>query len=217
MNLAEQTTTGLPIPNTVSKLPLGTVAEIFTGLALYRLGSKPGVTVSVINVKDVEYSNDPGRKLSQVSVPDPGRVERYRLKARDVLVTARGTSLKSGIVPERWSGAVLSSNLIAVRLGGGLRPELLLVFLQSPAGRQAIERRLAGSNLLVLTPKTLREIEVPVLPASEQDALADLVALAETQYAEALTVAQAHRQLAHRIALDVLRGKDSQSKIGDLS
>jgi len=209
--------TDLTLSNGRKKVPLTSLAEIFSGLPLYRLRYRPGAQVSVIQVKDIKHANEPGWTLSRVPVPDSGQIERYRVKVGDVLVTARGTNLKSCIVSEEWGGALLTSNLILVRLGEQLRPQLLLAFFQSSSGRQAMERRLAGSSLLVLTPKILGEIEVPLLPAARQDALADLFTLGETQYIEAIAAAQARRQLAYRIVLDSLLGKDKQSKDGELS
>ncbi|MGH8067384.1 MAG: hypothetical protein ACRERE_19560 [Candidatus Entotheonellia bacterium] len=199
------------------RLPLATLGELFVGLPVYRLKSLPGATVPLLSVKDVAHADDALWQLPLVTVPDLSRVERYRLKTNDVVITARGTSLKSAIIPERWNGALLSSNLIAVRLGERLHPELLLVFLQSAAGRQAIERRLTGSHLLALTPRSLGEVEVPVPSAAEQEVLAELVALARRQYQEALFIAEMRRQLAHRIVFERLRGTGTTSEAEGIS
>jgi len=198
----------------VERLPLAELGELFMGLPVYRLKGTPGATAPLLHVKDVEHADDTSWQLSLVTVPDLGRVERYRLRAGDVIVTARGTSLKSAIIPERWSGTLLSSNLIAVRLGERLHPELLLVFLQSTAGQQAIERRLSGSHLLTITPRSLGEVEVPVPPAAEQDMLAELMAIVRMQYQEALFTTEKRRQLAHRIVLDRLQGASIKSNSG---
>ena len=198
----------------VEHLALAALGHLFMGLPVYRLKSAPGATVPLLNVRDVEHTDDVSWQLALVTVPDLGRVERYRLKTSDVVITARGTSLKSAIIPDRWNGALLSSNLIAVRLGERLRPELLIVFLQSAVGRQAIGRRLSGSNLLTLTPRSLGEVEVPVPPAAEQEILAELVTIARIQYQEALFVAEMRRKLAHRIVFDRLRGASTTSNSG---
>ncbi len=198
----------------IERLQLAALGKLFMGLPVYRLKGTPGAAVPLLNVKDVEHADDASWQLSLATVPDLGRVERYRLKTGDVAITARGTSLKSVIIPERWNGALLSSNLIAVRLGERLRPELLLVFLQSAMGQRAIERRLAGSNLLTLTPRNLGEVEVPVPPAAEQDMLAELVGIARMQHQEALFIAEMRRQLAHRIVFDRLQDASASSNSG---
>lgn len=198
----------------VERLPLATLGKLFIGLPVYRLKATSGARVPLVNVKDVEHTEDASWLLSLVTVPDLGRAERYRLNTGDVVTTARGTSLKSALIPEHWSGALLSSNLMAVRLGERLHPELLLVFLQSASGRQAIARRLAGSHLLTLTPRSLGEVEVPVPPAAEQKALAELARVARTQYQEALFIAETRLRLAHRIVFERLRGADLSSNRG---
>lgn len=196
-------------------LPVGELGEIFLGLPLYRLRGSPGQDVPLVNVRDIDRARDPGWGLATATVPDRSRLERYRLKPNDVLVTARGTSFRSALVSDRWTGAVPSSNLITVRLGTKLRPELLHAFLQSHEGRQAVERRLAGSALLTLTAKGLSEVQVPVPPIEEQAELAELMTLAQLQFQEATAAAELQYHLAHRIVLDRLRGKKSMSETRD--
>ncbi len=199
----------------IELVPLGELGTLFTGYPTYRLRGRAGVTALMVNVRDVENFNNPDWQLSSVMIPDAKRVERYRLNPEDVIVTAKGASFKAAMVPERWGGAVLTSNLIGVQLGERLRPEILLVFLGSAMGQQIIERRLVRTGLLNLSIRDLSEIEVPVPPLSEQRELAELIKLAHIQREEALQVADARVRLAYSVVLDRLRGQRSENDSGE--
>jgi hypothetical protein len=208
----QQAPTNAEGPRYMSMSRLG---RVFLGLPIYRLKGEAGATMLVVNVKDLGHEADPSWVLTSVPVPDVGRVRRFQVLAGDVVVTARGTSLRTALVPERWSGAVLTSNLIAIRLGPHLRPELLQVYLESPAGRQAINRRLAGSALLSVTPSSVEQVEVPVPPIAKQEALAELVRIAQQHYEAAVAAAEGRRAVAKQIVLDSLRQVASLSGQGD--
>jgi type I restriction enzyme, S subunit len=199
----------------VELVPLGELGKLFTGYPTYRLRGEIGVTVPTVGVRDVENVNNPYWQLSSLMIPDAKRVERYRLDPEDVVVTAKGASFKAAMIPERWRGAVLSSNLIGINVGERLRPEILLVFLESAMGQQIIERRLARTGLLNLSIRDLSELEVPVPPLAEQKELAELIKLAHMQREEALQVADARVKLAYSIVLNRLHGQRSNKDSGE--
>lgn len=192
--------------NAIERKPLASLAEIFSGLPTYRL-KHGSVAIPVVTIKDIDHASDENWQLSSLQIPDPDRLLRFRLNPGDVVITSRGTTLKSCVVPPRWNVAVLGSNLIGIRVGDILRPEVLAEFLNSKPGKQAIERRLVGSNLLLLTTRSLGELEVPVPPLEEQAKLAELISAAEAQYQMAIAAAAKRREITHRIVLHAFRGK----------
>jgi type I restriction enzyme M protein len=195
--------------NAIERKPLSSIAEIFSGLPTYRL-KHGSVAIPVVTIKDIDHASDARWQLSSVQVPDPDRLLRFRLKPGDVVITSRGTTLRSCVVSAYWNGAVLGSNLIGIRVGGVLRAEVLAEFLNSKPGKQAIERRLVGSNLLLLTTRSLGELEVPVPPLDEQAKLAELICAAEAQYQMAIAAAAKRREITHRIVLHAFRGKKAK-------
>jgi type I restriction enzyme M protein len=185
---------------------------VFTGLPTYRLRGRSGASLPLINIGDLNHAYDANWRLANVQVPHPARMEPYRVRTNDIVVTARGTNLKIAMIPERWNGAVLAWNLLGIRPGAQLRPELLLAYLRSRAGRRAIDRRLAGTTLLLLTANGLGEIEVPILPLDQQQRVGQLIAAAEEQYEHALLAAEMRRDIAHKIALDTMTGKGNSGE-----
>lgn len=184
---------------------LASIGQIFSGFPTYR--QKHGsLAIPFVSIRDLDHVGEHYWPLSSLQVSDTNRLDRFRLVPGDVLITSRGTTLKCCVTPEGWNGAVLASNLIAIRVGQSLRPELLAEFLNSRQGRQAIERRLAGSNLLILTPKSLADVEVPVPPLDEQEKLVELIKASEEQYQTAVSAAENRRQIVRRIILSALNG-----------
>jgi hypothetical protein len=195
--------------NAIERRPLSSLAEIFSGLPTYRL-KHGSAAIPVVTIKDIDHASDESWQLSSVQIPDPERLLRFRLKVGDVVVTSRGTTLRSCVVSPSWHGAVLGSNLICIRVGTILRAEVLAEFLNSKPGKQAIERRLVGSNLLLLTTRSLGELEVPVPPLDEQARLSELISAAEAQYQMAVAAAAKRREIMHRIVLHAFRGKKAK-------
>lgn len=187
-------------------LPLEAVADIRAGLPTYRLRAEASTPVPVLKVRDLNHAHEPGWKLDTVEVSQPDRLKPYRVQARDIVVTARGTNLKVALVPERWAGALLDWNLIAIHPGPRLRAELIFGFLQSPAGRRAVDRRLTGTTLLMLTVGNLKEIEVPVPPVEQQQILVRLLQAADRQYESAIAAAELRRRIAQKVAWDAMKG-----------
>ncbi|MCW5829632.1 MAG: restriction endonuclease subunit S [Deltaproteobacteria bacterium] len=179
---------------------MGEVAEIIAGHPLYRFEGDTGPAIPIINIRDLEHAADLTHFLETAAISDPARFGRARILPDDVIVTARGTQLRSVLAPARWQGAVASSNLMLIRPKPEiLLPELLSVFLQSPAGVKAFEQRRTGTQLLKLTLRDLAEIEVPVPPLSEQRQLADLLRSAQDYYVNARYAAEMRLMAARQI------------------
>lgn len=198
------------------RVPLGELARVFAGVPRHRLRGEASPRVPAVNVRDLDHALDPAWRLGTIPMPDVAAMGPYRLRAGDVLVTARGTRLNSALVPILWAGAVVLSNLIGVRPGPRLLPHILLAFLRSGSGRQAVDVRRPRRNQLALTPGRLREVEVPLPPLAVQDRLAKLARSAEAQYEAAIFAAEARRGLASRIIVAALRGNGAATAPGGI-
>jgi type I restriction enzyme M protein len=194
----------------VAHVRLGAIATILSGLPTYRLRGEAGPAVPLLKVGDLNHVHNPDWKLQSIQVPEASRVLPYRVHANDIVVTARGTSLKIALVPERWDGAILAWNLLGIRIGSQLRPEILLAYLRSRVGRQAIDRRLAGATMLLLTAEGLKDLEVPLPALDCQEKLVHLLRAAERQYEEALRVADLRRRIAQKLVFEGMMGRIDQ-------
>lgn len=183
----------------------GLAETIFSGLTAY--GRSPirnsGVPVAMINITDIQRGNLDLTELETVYADEAAKLERYQVKAGDVLITAKGSSFKSAVVPETPNFMILSSNLCAIRLKSDspISPALLQAWLESPAGLGQLQIQSQGSSILNLRPKGLGEIQIP-LPTAQQ--AQTLNALVET-YRISINSARSALESRQKIALSVIQ------------
>ena len=191
--------------------PLGTVVErIFLGLADARQhGDGDERELPLLNVRDLHDGHvPPADTLTNRMVPSGADVERYTVRANDVVITCRGTRLKVASIAGPSEGALISANLIAVRAGTKLLPAVLLAFLQSPAAQKTLlQRGRSSTSSISLTPKTVGELSIPVPPLAVQKQIAELISSAEQNYVAAVRAADQRRAIAYAVAVDLLWGK----------
>jgi restriction endonuclease S subunit len=181
--------------------------RISLGLAGGRnLGEDGDRRVPLINVRDV----DDGRVLSRStlatrSVSADADLDRYEVKSNDVVIAARGTQIKVALVGSESAGAILSANLISIRTKADLLPEVLIAYLAGPEGRAALlGRGRSSTSALLLTPKAIGTMSVPVPPADVQVQIAEFFRAAEDTYVSAITAAEQRRAVARAVFIELL-------------
>jgi hypothetical protein len=191
--------------------PLEAVTErIFLGLADTRQrGDGDERELPVLTVRDLQGGHvPPAAALTKRAVPAGANVERYTVRANDILLTSRGALLKVANVAAPTEGALISANLIAIRAGAGLLPAVLLAFLQSAPGQNALRQRVQSSGAsIMLTPKVVGGLSIPIPPLAVQHQIAELVSTADQHYRAATRAAEQRRALAHAVASELFRGK----------
>jgi restriction endonuclease S subunit len=193
-----------------SQQSLADVAEsIFSGVASRRRAiSDAANSVPVINVADLDDGGiAPLGEFVGPPIPLDARAEKCRVSVDDVLITSRGTRLKIARVTQTVAGAVLTSNLIAIRLGPDLLAPVLLAYLQSRRGRAAVMRRSRSSTInLALSARSIGRLLVPVPPMEVQQQITDLMREAGKNYTAALRAAEQRRGVAQAVANNLLMG-----------
>lgn len=94
------------------KVPLKDVAEIFRGKAITE--KNPTGSIGIVNISnileyDVDYNN-----LEHLDEQER-RIANYILKTDDLLLPARGTSIRTAVFKEQTYPCIASSNLIVIR------------------------------------------------------------------------------------------------------
>lgn len=195
--------------------PLRTVAkEIFFGIPFYNVHEvkRESESIPIINIKDIADGWVLESNLSYVSTTNLKKVERNTVLPDDILITCRGTQLKIATIPNSLKQAVITSNLIAVRLGEQMLPGFLAAYLKSPIGQQALLSRATSSTTqLVLTISQIEEMKVPVPPLSLQAKIANFANAAAEQYRLSIESANLRRMISNQIIIDMLSNKGGLS------
>jgi hypothetical protein len=196
--------------STWSTRPLRTVVDrVFLGLADGRLRGDTGEReVPFLNVRDLQDGHvPPVDAVAKRIVPANADTERYTVRTGDVVLTCRGTQLRIATITSATDGSLISANLIALRTGPEVLPAVLLAYLQSSAGTNALLQRGQSSSMsLSLTPRAVGEVLIPVPPMEVQQEIANLVSAAEQNYLSAIRAAEQRRAISRAVATEILQG-----------
>lgn len=164
--------------NCLFKLLKEISVNIFIGLPSYIIkeSDEPVNRLHAVNLKDLASGRVAVEGLSAISVPAGHNLERFRVAAGDVLVSARGTKFKAALAGPEVSGAIVSANLINIRPGKELYPVFLAAYLTSAEGeKQVLSRAKATtSGQLLLNVSDIEDIEIPLPPYEVQKKIGDL-------------------------------------------
>ena len=152
----------------VKKLHLKDIATIFRGKAVNTKVERGNIgVINISNITDmgIDYSG-----LDYI-VDEERKVSRYILQNGDVLVTARGTTIKIAVFEEQPSTCIPSANINVIRPKEILNGTYLKLFLESPVGTKMLKSLQRGTGIVNINFKDMSELEVPVLPLEAQEAL----------------------------------------------
>lgn len=153
------------------------VNKRITGLSSYNLNPKDCdaevSTTRIVNISDLSEGVVDHTTIKEMDVRTTKKTEENRIKAGDVLVTLRGTDLRAALVDDKSSGAVISSNIVALRFKETILPEIVVAWFNSLHGQQALNARSGGSTIQGMKISEMMEIRIPVPPLEIQREIVD--------------------------------------------
>lgn len=161
------------------KETLGSVAEIFRGRAITKkavFGNIRVVNISNIGDNEIDYA---GLEYLQ---EEERKVSTYLLQEGDILLSARGTVIRSAVFQAQNYPCIASSNLIVIRPNlKRLDSVYLKIFLDSPIGNKLISSAQQGTVVINISYRDLKGLEIPCPLLEKQKAVAK-------EYLEELTL-----------------------------
>lgn len=157
--------------NSIRKVSLGEVAEIFRGKSVTKkdeTGNIGVVNISNIGEYDVVYE-----RLDHLD-EDERKVANYILREGDLLIPARGTAIRTAIFHDQKYLCIASSNIIVIRPDSKvLHSTYLKIFLDSPLGEKMISGVQQGTVIMNISYNDLKLLKIPLPPIEKQQQLAD--------------------------------------------
>lgn len=154
----------------IRKEQLQNVAEIFRGKAIRE--KDPDGNIGVINISnigdyDVDYDS------LEKTLLDERKASTYILHDGDVILPARGTTIRTAVFKKQVFPCIASSNLIVIRPNGELlNSTYLKIFIDSPIGNKLISGSQQGMSAMNISYKDLGVLEIPLPPIEKQNELA---------------------------------------------
>ncbi len=144
---------------------LSEVADVITGVQLNPEDMeilKKNPTHYYLNVRNIENNEinyDEEDKIRDKKVDWYGK---YDIKADDIIITSRGTTIKTAVVADDFKDSFISNNLSIIRIKQNkYDPYVLSKYLNSKIGKLVLENITTGSAIMVMNAKKLNEIEIP--------------------------------------------------------
>lgn len=143
--------------------------------------------VNISNMGDYKVMYDDLEHIDE----EPRKVTNYVLKSGDILIPARGTSVRTAIFEEQSYTCIASSNVIVIRPDQNkLLTAYLKMFLDSPMGVKLLTAMQQGATIISISYKDLKEMEVPAPSIDEQKKLADEYEEELERYHESIKAAE---------------------------
>ena len=105
---------------------------------------------------------------------DERKISNYILEDGDILIPARGTTIKTAVFKVQQFPCIASSNLIVIRVNQNqILPAYLKIFLDSPLGVKQIKGLQQGTTLMNISYKDIMSVEIPMIPLEEQKVISE--------------------------------------------
>ncbi len=153
------------------------------GIPFLRAGNIQGGTVSD---KDLKFLTSEKHEI----------LKKGHLKRGDVLLTNRGEIGKTAIVPEKFDGANLNSQIAWLRPDERLLSAFLYYCLNTPSAIASLTSQRTGTALQQLTIRQIKNFEIPIPQLAEQQRI---VAKLDAAFAEIDTAIEAAEDSTNNI------------------
>lgn len=151
----------------LEKVKLKEVAEVFRGKSILKKDTTLG-NISVLNISNIENGEIHYTDMDTIQEEEP-KIMRYKLSIGDVVLSCRGTAIKSAVFETQNTTTIASANLIVVRPNEKIKGEYIKIFFESPIGLAMIKSFQRGTTIMNINHSDIMEMEIPLIPISEQN------------------------------------------------
>lgn len=158
---------------------LGSVSEIKRGIAITRDGLEELSNCNgycYLNLKDIQNGEVCYESAEKIELKSPQWFEKYAVRENDIIVNAKGSSIKYAIVKKGFERAIISSNLIIIRTDKDkYNAQLVYKLLTSDYGKRVIDSIVTGSTMKVISSNKLSEILLPEISLEEGNKIGKMI------------------------------------------
>jgi len=172
----------------LEKVKLKDVAEVFRGKSILKKDTSLG-SISVLNISNIEDGEIDYRNMDTID-EEERKIKRYELYTGDVVLSCRGTAIKSAVFEAQDKTIIASANLIVIRPKEKVKGEYVKIFFESPIGLAIIKSFQRGTTIMNINHADIMEMEIPLLPLSKQQEMIDKYHEELEVYKEAIRIAE---------------------------
>lgn len=117
--------------------------------------------VLVIKVKDLKNGTVSRESIEILKLPSDERNKRSSVVKGDVVISVAG-NFKAALIDESIEGAVINNHLVALRMNDKIKSEVIVAYLNSPAGQEELLKHSTGKAMQSISIKKLHDVSIPV-------------------------------------------------------
>lgn len=167
------------------------VADVKRGLQVTKsrliededIGTHYYIKISDISNDSIEFNE----KIISLSEKE---AKSYELKNNDLIISARGSLIKTAIYDEKMPPSVFSGNILLIRLKKNYNPHFLKFYFDSEEGKEILTRIQEGATIIALNPNKLKEILIPDVNINNQNELAQRIIENRKEYELSIKIAE---------------------------
>ena len=148
------------------KVKLKEVSEVFRGKSILKKDTVLG-NISVLNISNIDNGEIKYLDMDTIE-EDERKIKRYELASGDVVLSCRGTAIKSAVFEKQNKTIIASANLIVVRPKERVLGEYIKIFFESPIGLAIIKSFQRGTTIMNINHSDIMEMEIPIISIGEQ-------------------------------------------------
>ena len=163
---------------TIRELGDGSVDVVQTGPFGAQLHSSDYVSAGVpfVLIKNMTASGVDTTDMPQISVSDASRLDKYSLKAGDIVFSRVGRVGSCFLATVDHQGWIISGQLLRIRLPtAAIHPPFLICALRADSSQNFIHGSAVGSTRKSINTEILSSLRVPVPPFAEQRKIAAIL------------------------------------------
>ncbi|MDP5132310.1 MAG: restriction endonuclease subunit S [Paraglaciecola sp.] len=148
-------------------------------------------------------------QLSPVSIAEGKSIQRFLLQEGDVVLLAKGNSIRAGYVTERIQklNVIASANFILLRPNQDeLLGEVLVAYFNSPAGQSMLDAASTGAAIKNINLSNIRKMEIELPALSKQHEIAELFHASNQAYNATISLAEQQKKVAMACISQLIKG-----------
>ncbi|QSX07395.1 restriction endonuclease subunit S [Sedimentibacter sp. zth1] len=174
--------------SSLEKIKIKEIAEVFRGKSILKKDTSVG-NVSVLNISNIEDGEINYLDMDTID-EEERKIKRYELLNNDVVLSCRGTAIKSAVFKEQDKLVIASANVIVIRPKEKVLGEYIKIFFESPIGMAIIKSFQRGTTVMNINHSDIMEMEITLLTLREQENMVKRYAEESSIYKEAVNIAK---------------------------
>ena len=150
----------------LEKVKLKEVAEVFRGKSILKKDTTVG-SIGVLNISNIDNGEIDYSDMDTIE-EDERKIKRYELEEGDVVLSCRGTAIKSAVFKKQDKTIIASANLIVIRPKETILGDYIKIFFESPIGMAIIKSFQRGTTIMNINHSDIMEMEIPLLALEKQ-------------------------------------------------